>query len=87
MFKCNSCGELKERSKMQRVASDHNVCLSCKQRYQQKGLWDIKGFKASNEWELKEMIDNFLATLMDTIHAPIEQCSCCGGTGYMQDIK
>lgn len=52
-----------------------------------KGYTAIKGFKASNEWELKEMIDNFLSTLMDTIHAPIEQCSCCGGTGYMQDIK
>jgi len=52
-----------------------------------KGYTAIKGFKASNEWELKEMIDNFLSTLMNTIHAPIEQCSCCGGTGYMQDIK
>ncbi|HBB0230353.1 TPA: hypothetical protein J1716_002485 [Escherichia coli] len=52
-----------------------------------KGYTAIKGFKANNEWELKEMIDNFLTTLMDTIHAPIEQCSCCGGTGYTQDIK
>ena len=52
-----------------------------------KDYTPIKGFKASNEWELKEMIDNFLKTLMETIHAPIEQCSCCGGTGYTQDIK
>ncbi|VEC00244.1 Uncharacterised protein [Cedecea lapagei] len=52
-----------------------------------KGYTPIKGFKADNEWELKELIDSFLSTLMETIHSPIEQCSCCNGTGYMQDIK
>lgn len=52
-----------------------------------KGYTPIKGFKAANEWDLKEMIDNFLETLMETIHSPIEQCSCCSGTGYIQDAK
>ena len=52
-----------------------------------KGYTAIKGFKANNEWELKEMIDNFLSTLMDTIHSPIEQCSCCNGSGYIQETK
>ena len=52
-----------------------------------QGYTAIRGFKGSNEWELKEMIENFLSTLMDTIHSPIEQCSCCNGTGYIQDIK
>lgn len=42
MFKCNSCGEQKVLGQMQRIAADHNVCISCKRRYQQKGLWDIK---------------------------------------------
>ncbi|ETS31100.1 hypothetical protein BB987_09320 [Photorhabdus temperata] len=50
-----------------------------------KGYTAIKGFSASNEWELKEMIDNFLSELMNTIHTPIEQCSHCNGTGYLQN--
>ncbi|QTL38758.1 hypothetical protein HGO23_12805 [Xenorhabdus budapestensis] len=49
-----------------------------------KGYTAIKGFSANNEWELKEMIDNFLSELMSTIHAPIEQCSHCNGTGYRE---
>lgn len=50
-----------------------------------KGYTPIKGFKASNEWELKELIDNFLENLMATIHAPLNVCSCCEGTGYTQE--
>lgn len=52
-----------------------------------KGYTPIKGFKAANEWELKEMIDNFLSTLMQTIHSPIEQCPHCDGSGYLQESK
>ncbi|PHM51499.1 hypothetical protein [Xenorhabdus sp. KK7.4] len=52
-----------------------------------KGYTAIKGFSASNEWELKEMIDNFLSELMSTINAPIEQCPHCNGTGYLQNEK
>ncbi|WP_340619308.1 hypothetical protein [Xenorhabdus siamensis] len=52
-----------------------------------KGYTAIKGFSASNEWELKEMIDNFLSELMNTINAPIEQCPHCNGTGYLQNEK
>ncbi|KLU15020.1 MULTISPECIES: hypothetical protein [Xenorhabdus] len=49
------------------------------------GYTPIKEFSASNEWELKEMIDNFLSELMDVIHAPIEECPHCNGTGYLQN--
>ncbi|MEQ2025383.1 hypothetical protein ABLB84_06240 [Xenorhabdus szentirmaii] len=50
-----------------------------------KNYTAITGFSASNEWKLKEMIDNFLSELMNTIHTPIEQCSYCNGTGYLQN--
>ncbi|WP_241639962.1 hypothetical protein [Rosenbergiella epipactidis] len=52
-----------------------------------KGYTPINGFKAPNEWELKEMVDNFLSTLMETINSPIEVCPHCEGAGYLQNLS
>lgn len=52
-----------------------------------KSYTAIKSFSASNEWELKEMIDNYLSEVMNVIHAPLNVCECCGGTGYIQNEK
>lgn len=50
-----------------------------------KNYTAIKSLSASNEWELKEMIDNYLSEVMQIIHSPLRICECCDGTGYLQN--
>lgn len=50
-----------------------------------KSYTPIKSFSASNEWELKEMIDSYLSEVMKVINSPLRICECCNGTGYLQD--
>ena len=38
---------------------------------------------AENEWQLKEDLDQMLNDIMEKINAPLKQCECCNGTGYI----
>lgn len=38
---------------------------------------------SENEWQLKEDLDEMLSNIMDKINAPLKQCKCCNGTGYI----
>jgi hypothetical protein len=48
-----------------------------------KGYTPIKGFRANNQKELKEKVDNYCKDLVSFINIPLAECSHCDGYGII----
>lgn len=80
----------KERQKIRTVVKEYNEYLifsmtSAEQAY--KGYPVIPGITANSEAELKDNVQEWLDSLMVVINAPLQECECCKGKGFVGGIE
>lgn len=77
----------KKKKPQKKMVSSRNVEIF-NMTHEEKGYQSypiIKGFKAKNLKQLKEMIDIYLEELMKYINEPLVECECCKGQGVIFD--
>lgn len=77
----------KKKKPQKKMVSSRNVEIF-NMTHEEKGYQNypiIKGFKAKNLKQLKEMIDTYLEELVRYINEPFVECECCKGQGVVFD--